>query len=480
MTIAADVPRQPENPLLNLSTRLARWQILAIAGVIAVVGAVLDYLVGVDVSLGALYVIPAMIVATVMRRVQIVAVAVVLGVLCVVLNPTKSDVELVFRFLLAFLAYMSAGFFVAELVDRRVLVMNHLQEIQRQQQLRREAEEQLSVLAESSPAAIVTLDSSGRVLAANRAAHELFAFSREDQLLGEDISSYLPVLADALKLDTGQNEFRTAAQCHGRRRSGELFIAQTWFSTYVGPGGRRLAAIAVDSSEEVRDREEQNLHLLLRSNRVLAGAVSHEIRNLCSGIAVVHSNLKREAALRNNEDFRTLGALVEGLGHVAAMEIRNRRRQDIGSVDLGTVLDLLRIVIGPAWQEIGGTLTLEMPKGNIAVAGDSTGLLQVFLNLAHNSHRAVQTSSVRRLCISVIDNEDMLCVRFRDSGPGVSAPEKLFRAFQEGAEGSGMGLFVSRAMIRTWGGELRYEQDCDECCFTVELQTLRRAQPVGV
>src|SRR5581483_4762063 len=268
-------------------------------------------------------------------------------------------------------------------------------------------------------------------------------------------------------------------QCRGKRRNGELFLAHTWFSTYAAPGGRRLAAIAVDSSEEIRDREEQNLGLLLRSNRILAGAVSHDIRNLCGGIAVVHSNLKRLPALQGNEDFRALGSLVEALSQVAAMEIRSRRLQEVGNVDLATVLDLLRIVIEPAWHEIDGSVTFELPPYGVAVAAESAGLLQAFLNLAHNSHRAVQSAGERRLSVSAREEGHRVVVRFRDSGPGVVAPARLFQPFQAGAEGSGIGLYVSRAIVRSYGGELRHEQNGGGGCFVVELDAARRTQVAG-
>ena len=100
---------------------------------------------------------------------------------------------------------------------------------------------------ESSPAAIFTLDHRGVVLAANRAAESLFAIPEEQALPGRVIASYLPLLSDALHIKVAAEGFRTAAQCYGRREDGEVFLANTWFSTYPGPEGTHLAAIVVDS-----------------------------------------------------------------------------------------------------------------------------------------------------------------------------------------------------------------------------------------
>ena len=78
--------------------------------------------------------------------------------------------------------------------------------------------------------------------------------------------------------------------------------------------GKRLAAIAVDNSEEAREREEQNLRQLLDNNRIIAGAVYHEIRNMCSAISLVYSSLLQKSTPKLAEDFHALGNLKKILG----------------------------------------------------------------------------------------------------------------------------------------------------------------------
>src|ERR1700742_2053412 len=93
------------------------------------------------------------------------------------------------RMILEFAAYFGAGLFVFESTKRRQLALRHLQEIEREIVLRREAEEQLKVLVESSPAAIFTLDGDGRVLLANQAPYHLLAFEGEN-LIGAPMEKY--------------------------------------------------------------------------------------------------------------------------------------------------------------------------------------------------------------------------------------------------------------------------------------------------
>ena len=47
--------------------------------------------------------------------------------------------------------------------------------------------------------------------------------------------------------------------------------------------------------------------------------------------------------------------------------------------------------------------------------------------------------------------------------------ENLFRPFQRGAESTGLGLYMSRAIMRSFGGELLYEPRERGCCFAIVL-----------
>jgi two-component system, LuxR family, sensor kinase FixL len=65
-----------------------------------------------------------------------------------------------------------------------------------------------------------------------------------------------------------------------------------------------------------------------------------------------------------------------------------------------------------------------------------------------------------------------VAVDFIDDGGGVKHPELLFHPFQDGAHANGLGLYLSRAFMRSFGGELRYRPVPGGACFTVELSTV--------
>lgn len=453
--------------------RAGRARLLGITAALVALIAVIDYSVGNTISLGVLYILPMMVGAPVLPVYGTISLALFCAFLRACFDVPSTSLEVVLRFIFASLAYFMSALFVAALVRNRQLVVESLAKVQREQSLRREAEEQLRVLVESSPAAILTADHGGVILAANNAAAALFSIPTGQNLQGRPITTFLPLLDDALKLDVSGAGFRTAAQCYGRRADGEMFLADTWFSTYRGPDGVRLAAIVVDSSEEMRDREEQGLRQLHRYNRIAAAAVSHEVRNLCGAASLLCNAVGEKHRLIGDEDLQGILGLLQGLEQVVQVDLRSPSHDALEAVPLRSVLDSLRIVIEPGWRESEGLVHWQLPQQLPLVAADPRGLLQAFLNLAQNSHRAVKDSAARQLTVSACaENSGTVEVRFEDSGPGVASPERLFQPFQQGADGSGLGLYISRALLRSYGGDLRLEPASHGACFVVELQTV--------
>jgi len=421
------------------------------AGLIGLI-AVADWYVGNHASLGVLYILPMMVGARVLAPWQTIALALICSSLRSWFDIAGSPpVEILLRFIFASLTYAGSGLFVTALIRNRDL------------------EEQLKVLVESSPAAILTTDAGGRVLAANRAAASLFSIAKNDTVVAKNIASYIPLLGDALMISDRPEQFRAATQCQGRRDNGEIFLAQVWFSSYLTPAGVRLAAIVVDSSEDMRDREEQGLRQLMIGNRIAAAAVAHEVRNLCSAISLLCSNIRAKHAGAPDEDLQGLSSLVQGLERIASSQLHSNPQDHLEEIALQEVLDDLRIVIEPDWHDIDGNIVWSLPPKMPVVLAERHGLLQVFLNLAQNSHRAVQGCPVRELQIAVTAEGRTASIQFQDTGRGVAEPARLFEPFQPGADSTGLGLYVSRALIRSYGGELRNEPRANGACFLVEI-----------
>jgi C4-dicarboxylate-specific signal transduction histidine kinase len=117
-----------------------------------------------------------------------------------------------------------------------------------------------------------------------------------------------------------------------------------------------------------------------------------------------------------------------------------------------------------------------LESGLPPVWADQTNLIQVFLNLTSNSRRALSPKKDKRLSVSARSEGHRVLVEFIDNGGGVDKPEQLFHPFQAGAQQSGLGLYLSRAFMRSFGGELRYNALRDGACFIVELSQVSQLE----
>jgi PAS domain S-box-containing protein len=218
-------------PLERLWDERNRRLVLAASAALILTLAVVDRLTEPYISLGFLYLFPIMLAAAFLPRWAVA----LLGVICSVLAELFSSLPpSLVRPAFETLALAGCGLFVGELVRNRRLNM--------------ESQAKLKALVETSPAAIVTVDVSGAIELANRAAIELLA-PRSGLLIGYPVAAFLPELHHAIRWEEAP-QFRASVQCLGHRGNGESFSANVWFSTYKEGPTPKLAAIIADVTEE--------------------------------------------------------------------------------------------------------------------------------------------------------------------------------------------------------------------------------------
>jgi two-component system, LuxR family, sensor kinase FixL len=438
------------------------------AGIMIAAVALVDWLVVGEIPLGFLYLAPMLVVGASLDPWQISVIAVLCTFLAEIFDDLPWNLRTgLSRDVLYFAAFIGAGLYVRAIAINRRSALKHLHEIELQMDARREAEEQLKILIESSPAAIVTTDANGNVLMANEAAHRLLALS-QGTLPGKTIHRYLPSLTNISRHEDSKQYFRSVMQARGHRDDGETFLADICFSTYRTNAGSRLTAMVLDGSEEFRTHEVSGLHQLLAGSRIAVSAVSHEIRNVSSAIGAVHQNLAHDGSLAGNKDFEALGNLIGALERIASVNLRQSSDQAT-EVDLAALLDELKIVVTPSLQEENIEAEWIVEPGLPLVWADRPSLMQVFLNLITNSVRALSDRGHRILSVNARNEGNQVLVEVADNGGGVSHPEHLFRPFQAGAVATGLGLYLSRAFMRSFGGELHYVSIPGGACFVVSL-----------
>ncbi len=462
------------DPLFGLRRGVVYTIVLALVLMIGLA----DWYVERNISLGVLYVFPIVIAAMTFRRGEMLILVAVCSLLREHYAPHAWEPDFPHRLFYSLISYGGVGFFLLEIVRNRRLVMAHYAEMREQIERRQAAEAQLLALIESSPAAVITLDPNGRIELANSAAEQIFAVAK-GALIGREAGDFLPVVADLARQHATGVVYRATTAGLGKRATGEPFQAYVWFSTLPSTGGDRLAAIVVDSSEDLRDFQEASLQSILRSTRVLVGSVSHEIRNLAAAIVMVHKNLGRISGVSASEDYRALGTLAQGLARLATVELQQASDSELAAVSLPRLLEEFSIIVRPSIEALDGRIEVDIPPAAPLVLGDHQGLIQVLMNLSRNSIRAMQDSPVRTLSLRVSVDSNTVYLRVIDTGPGVANPATLFQPFQPGSDASGLGLFISRAIVRACQGELYLEPTDAGCTMVIKLRIYSLEEPAA-
>lgn len=112
---------------------------------------------------------------------------------------------------------------------------------------------------------------------------------------------------------------------------------------------------------------------------------------------------------------------------------------------------------------------------------DPTQISMVLHNLLANAIDAIVhgDSTVREIRIGAAQENGHVSISVQDSGPGVAAGDvdEIFEPFVTSKpEGMGLGLAVSRSLVRAQGGELAVVPSQNGACFVVRLPLLRPEQ----
>ncbi|HEY6049988.1 MAG TPA: GAF domain-containing sensor histidine kinase, partial [Thermoanaerobaculia bacterium] len=201
----------------------------------------------------------------------------------------------------------------------------------------------------------------------------------------------------------------------------------------------------------------------------LAADLSHEVANPTSFII---ANLE---FLRENLPGE--GPLGEDLVSSAEEALQGARRiakvvQDIRAVVRGEEPAHVRIDLNEAVRfamrmsehQLEGVSVESSLDADLQVLGDEARLGQVFLNLLVNAGQALAGRPGGR--VSIVTDRDGARVRatISDNGPGIPRRDqgRIFEAFfttKPAGAGSGLGLSISREIVRRHGGELTVESE---------------------
>lgn len=193
---------------------------------------------------------------------------------------------------------------------------------------------------------------------------------------------------------------------------------------------------------------------------VLAHELSGPIANV--GVAAqilakeLHGRMAERSALAIAEEARHMGSMLEGLAALSQYET-GRLTLSVRPVDLASLVRGGIGLVPPREHQ----LVVDVPDDPVIVSADDRRVRQVIRNLIENAAKYSDVGTQVEVRVGTTPDRRQAVVQVIDHGRGVPPSERprLFDKFtrlstSQGTRGSGLGLFLCKAIVQEHGGRI--------------------------
>jgi len=214
--------------------------------------------------------------------------------------------------------------------------------------------------------------------------------------------------------------------------------------------------------DNLRRTQEQ----LLQSEKMsaigqLISGVAHEINNPLTAILGYAQLLEHESLSEKARDFvNKLFKQAQRTQHLLQnlLSVARQRKPEKKQVDIRQVLDDTLALRDFDFSLRNVRVTCDIAPEIPPVIADAHQMEQVFLNIINNAVDAMlEHERAGVLYVRVHVQDERVCIEFRDSGPGLSEPKKVFDPFYTTkgvGKGTGLGLSICYGIVKEHGGDI--------------------------
>ena len=342
--------------------------------------------------------------------------------------------------------------------------LNRIKEVMDAAKLQmREKEKYFELIMECADIGIITVLKNGAVMQANTKAVRLFGLMRLSHI--DQLRPHSPELADTL-LRIGRGEQR-AVEC--TTETGELTLSISCADMQFD--NRELRIITIGDINQAMDAKE------IESWNKLTRILTHEIMNSLAPVTSISHTLltapQGAATLRSG--LQTIHTTSERLMQFVdsfrqVTRIPAPQRQPFYLSELVGEATALTDLAGIAFE-------VRIEPADTMLYADRNLMSQVMVNLLKNAREAVIGLPPERRSVTVrsrIDASERIAIEVGNTGepiPPEVAANIFTPFFTTKPDGSGIGLAVSRQIVRLHGGTLRLTRNAvDRIVFTVEME----------
>lgn len=231
-------------------------------------------------------------------------------------------------------------------------------------------------------------------------------------------------------------------------------------------------AIAIGHQAALAVEETRYHYAMVHAERLAAigqtiAALSHHIKNILQGLRSGSEILKMGLGDKDETLLEKGWKIVEknqGKIYDLVMDMLSyskEREPAIEETDLNQVVrEVMELLEGRA-KEINAKLECRLDKALPRVQIDPDGIHRALLNIVSNALDAVEGGKVPHVAVATVrdSDEDWVTILVFDNGVGIPLEklDDIFKPFvsTKGAKGTGLGLPVSRKILREHGGDIQ-------------------------
>lgn len=380
------------------------------------------------------------------------------------------------------------------------------QERSKAQEALRISEGRYRELVQTMSEALALTDEQHRITFVNDSFCQMFGYSNQEVLSKPLLSfvhrDYLEDMRNCM-LNQVHSDDRQRYETAWLTKEGNKIFTLTSPKRIIDPVKGYVGCLGVftDITELkiIEKREKKHLMEMAHVSRVttlgeMSSQIAHELSQPLAAISALSTGSLK--IMKSNTSDRD--EIIESLTDISeqssrAREIVLRLRNFVRFEEIQyTSIEMNRLVrsvvhlveVEARWHSLPVTLELQ---GEIPTTlGDRILIEQVVLNLVHNAIEAMQATDRHQRGLTIRTSsvaEDKLQVEVIDSGPGISEEDirQIFKPFfSTKSEGMGMGLAITRSIIKAHNGKLSARNNDDfGATFSFTLPTENRGVDRG-
>ncbi len=230
-------------------------------------------------------------------------------------------------------------------------------------------------------------------------------------------------------------------------------------------------AIALAHQAALAVEETRYYHALVQSERLAAigqtvAALSHHVKNILQGLRsggeILAMGLKDKDFTLLQQGWRIVEKNQGKIFYLVQdmLSYSKEREPTIEQVDLNSLAGDVVELMTPRARELNVTLESQLAEKLPICPADPEGIGHALLNVVGNALDAVESAETPHVVVRTAAEPEGGWVQLlvEDNGAGIAADkiEEIFRPFvsTKGARGTGLGLAVSRKILREHGGDI--------------------------